>query len=237
LERVVAGIDGNRGRLLGNGSLESRLRTRRDISVSRDGSTNIGRVVSALSLDSLIRVRSLGVNSSVADDVFESIIHQSTITSVVSERGRAIEQLLLGERDKVSGGDLVDTLGGSSGGESPASSALSLVLDSSDSTLSGPVNRGRGISGLGLEGGRGLGDGGSEVHSSVLLVAHISHDIKAKFGLRVGSIPGVNIVHVVLENSISGLELSSSVELLERLHPIGEFILVFLFSEARCNCN
>jgi len=46
---------------------------------------------------------------------------------------------LLREGVKLSGLDEVSTLNGTSGGESPAGSALSLVLDWGDSTLGSPV--------------------------------------------------------------------------------------------------
>lgn len=103
--------------------LESVLRSRGDISVSSEGRTNVGGVVSALSLDGLIGVAGLSVNSTVLDDVLEGIVHQTTIASIVSIAGGAVHQVLLGEGDKVSSGNLVDTLSGSSGGEGPAVTA------------------------------------------------------------------------------------------------------------------
>jgi len=231
LEGVVAGIDGNRHGLLSNSGLESTLGTRGNISVSRDGGTNVGSRESALSLDTLIRVAGLGVNTTVLDDVLEGVVHQTTIATIVSVAARAISQVLFRERDKVSSGDLVDTLNGTSGRESPAVTALSLVLDGSDSTASAPVNRGGGSNSGGGKDSWELVDTGSEVGTSVLLVAQVSKHVKAELGLVVLRVPLVNIVHVVLEDGVSYLELLSSVKSLERLHPVGEFILVLLFSE------
>ena len=53
----------------------------------------------------------------------------------------AINNLLLREGLKFSRDDLVNTLEGTSGGEGPAGSTLSLVLDWGDGTLCSPVNR------------------------------------------------------------------------------------------------
>jgi hypothetical protein len=53
--------------------------------------------------------------------------------------GVAVNKLLLSERQKSSGLDEVTTLEGSSGGERPAGSTLSLVLDSVDGSSGSPV--------------------------------------------------------------------------------------------------
>lgn len=52
----------------------------------------------------------------------------------------AVTELLLGEGDKLSSPDLVLTLEGTSGGESPASTTLTLILDSGHGTLGNPVD-------------------------------------------------------------------------------------------------
>ena len=57
----------------------------------------------------------------------------------VSEVG-AINELLLGERKKLTSGNEVGTLDGTSGGESPAGTALTLILDRGDGTSLNPVD-------------------------------------------------------------------------------------------------
>jgi len=74
----------------------------------------------------------------VALNILESVVHESTIASVVLLG--AVNELLLGEGVKLSILDLVSTLNGTGGGESPAGSALSLVLDWGDGTLGSPVD-------------------------------------------------------------------------------------------------
>jgi intein/homing endonuclease len=90
----------------------------------------------------------------------ESLIHETSIATLVSLGDRAVNKVLLGKADEVVGGDEVSTLSGTGGGERPARSALTLVLNASNGTLSSPVprRRSRGID-LSLdEGGGSLGD-------------------------------------------------------------------------------
>lgn len=76
---------------------------------------------------------------SMVFDVFESTWWPSTIASVVSVTGRAIDQLLLGKWDSLLFKQS-PWLGYACGTESPAWSALTLILDSGNGTLCGPVN-------------------------------------------------------------------------------------------------
>lgn len=237
LEGVVAGINGNRHRLLNNGGLEGTLRSGGNVRKSRDGSTNVGSCKSAFSLDSLIRVALLSVNTTVLDDVLESIVHQTTIATLVSVAVRAIHQVLLREGNKVSGRNLVETLGGTGGREGPAITTLSLVLNGSHSALGHPVDGSRGINFGGLEDSRGLGNVGSEVSASVLLIANISEQVKPELGLVVDCIPLLDIIHVALEDSVSSLEFLHGVEPLVGLHPVGELILILLLREAACTSS
>ena len=68
-----------------------------------------------------------------------SPVRISTIAAHV-ELGSARDELLFGERFQSSSGDEVSTFEDTSGGERPARSALSLILNWGDTTKSSPVN-------------------------------------------------------------------------------------------------
>jgi len=85
LERAVRSINSNGDRLKSDGVEEGRLRSRGDISEGRDGGTNVVSVESASVRASCgVRVRSFGINSVVLDDVLESLIHETTVATLVS---------------------------------------------------------------------------------------------------------------------------------------------------------
>jgi hypothetical protein len=54
----------------------------------------------------------------------------------------AVNKLLLGKRNELSALNLISTFHGTGGRESPAGTALSLVLNRGNGTLSSPVDRG-----------------------------------------------------------------------------------------------
>jgi len=144
LERGVRSINGNGDRLKSNSVQKSVLRSRSNIGVGGEGGTNVVPVESAgVGSSGGVRVRSFGVNTSVLDDVLESLIHETTVASLVSFGGGAVDEVLLGEGDEVLGGQEVGTFSGTSGRERPARSALSLVLDVGDGTVLSPIPRGR----------------------------------------------------------------------------------------------
>jgi len=91
-------------------------------------------------------VGSLGINSSVLDDVCESLVHQTSVASHVSLGGGAINEVLLGEGDEFVVLQEPGSFNGSSGGERPARTALTLVLNSSDGSSFSPIDGGRGSS-------------------------------------------------------------------------------------------
>jgi len=72
--------------------------------------------------------------------IFESIIHETTWTSIVSIFFRAVYKLLLREALKSTLRLEVSTFHSSNSRESPAGTALFLVLNGGDSTLCPPVN-------------------------------------------------------------------------------------------------
>jgi len=69
----------------------------------------------------------------------ESVIHQTSIASVVTLRGGAINKILLRKRDEFASLQEVSTFGRTSGGKAPARTALALILNFGDGSLSSPV--------------------------------------------------------------------------------------------------
>ena len=71
-------------------------------------------------------------------DVFEGVGHQTTTATV--GLGIAIDKLLFREGDELTSGNEVTTFESTSGRESPAGTAGTLVLDGGDSTLLSPID-------------------------------------------------------------------------------------------------
>jgi hypothetical protein len=128
-----------------------------DIGVGGGGGKSEGRVVLASTLDSLVGVGSFGFKSSSLK-VGEGVVHQTTVATLVID-GVAVDELLFRERSQV----LVQlndvlTFDGTSGGESPARTALTLVLNGGDGTSGDPVDGGGSLETSSFNGERGLGD-------------------------------------------------------------------------------
>ena len=121
LEDSLVGLDGDGHWSVGEGSLKVDTGgVRLDISVSTNLTSSLGGVVLALGeerVGSSVWVVSLE-HEWGGLDVGESVVHESTIASVVLLR--AVNELLLREGLEVSGGKEFSTLNGTSGGESPA---------------------------------------------------------------------------------------------------------------------
>jgi len=142
LEGLVGGIDGNGNGSNGGHSLSHLLLiTLRHIGESTIGGSDCALVEVAGIIDGFIRIRLLGVNTSIVLDVTEGVVHKTAVASVVAVLGGAIDQVLLGERDQHSGLAVMLTLQGASGGEGPAAAAMSLILDGGHSSLLAPVHR------------------------------------------------------------------------------------------------
>lgn len=134
------GVDGDGDNSLGDGGLELVVVRSWNIGVSR----NLGDWSSsslASSLDGGVRVGGLGLDS-VVSDVLEGVVHPTTVATMVSVGSGAVNQLLLGEGGERVTSDLVGCFSGHDGGESPAGTALSLVLDGDDGALLNPVHGG-----------------------------------------------------------------------------------------------
>jgi len=120
LEAGVAGINGNRCWSEVNFGLEISLRSSLDVGESSEGGTNIGSAEGACSVFGSVWVAGFSVNSLVADDVLHGLSHQSSVTSLVSFGGGAVNEVLLRESDHLVLGEEVASFGGSSGGKGPA---------------------------------------------------------------------------------------------------------------------
>lgn len=198
VERPVGGVDGDGDRLSTEGGGEL-------TAVSGGDVVEGGNVVSAtVELAGLVTagIRVFGGGGdAVLDDVLEGVVHPTTVASLVAEAARAVDQLLLG---KVVLSLAVDSLVGLNlgvGGEGPARSARSLVLNGGDVTLGNPVDGGSGgglslglfdVSGLNVEGEVGGGElFGGQVHELVG-----GHDV----GLFGVSVVGLDHLEVLLED-------------------------------------
>lgn len=119
------------------GSSESSWVVHGDIGEVRDiGNTTLG---AARSISTSVWVVRLGLHLGGLG-VGESIVHETTIATLVALGGRAVNELLLREGVESFVLEEVSTLHRSGGGESPAGTTLSLVLDWGDGTLSSPVD-------------------------------------------------------------------------------------------------
>ena len=119
LESGLIGFDGNGDWSLGKSSLHL-WEGLGNIGEIGNFTDTLGGVISALSpevVSSLVWVFSLG-HEWGGFDVLESVVHKTTVASVVLLG--AVNELLLRVGGEGSGGDLLGTFDGSGGGESPA---------------------------------------------------------------------------------------------------------------------
>jgi len=149
LEDGLVGLDGDGGWLLGDGGLQLGDGSWGNVGVRGNLNLTLGSIVLAgtgLSVSGGVWVGGLELLE-VGLEVFEGVGLPSTIASI---RGLvAGDNLLLGEGKELASLKEVSTLNSAGGGEGPAGTALSLVLNWVDGTLGSPVD----LSGVGfLEG-------------------------------------------------------------------------------------
>merc|ERR1711881_828497 len=232
LERWVGSINGDRdGSSGGGGSLESAFVTLGD---SSDITTNVGFVKVALTILSSVRIGILSVKTTSRDNVLECIIHKTTVATHVSTGARAVNKLLLSKRSELAALGEVGTFGGSDSTESPAGSALTLILNGGHVSLGSPVNGGRVVLEFLLDGVLGLinSDGGSQV-SLPFLTVQVSKLVGTEFERLLAGlgqlVVGVDQFHVVTESGVLGVELvGGGVVLAVSLHPVHEVLLLGL---------
>jgi len=228
LEARLVSLNGNGDGLLGDGSDELALLVLGNIRVRGDGGSVAGSLGSLAGQRALgdIGVVGLGGDTAILDDVLKGVVHQTTLAALVTLGNRAINQLLLAERDEVLGGNGVGTLDGASGGEGPARAALALILDRGDGTLSAPVD-GASID-LGQHNLMASASGveAAQVHGGPLLASHISELVDTNtVGLDTllkSSIVLVDEGNIVLEDLEAGGLLSTRVSLAIGLLEIGK---------------
>jgi len=223
LEGGVRSVDGNRHCSLGGLGFQIGFVSRYNVGVGSLGGTRVGRVVLALVRSGGgVRVARFSVDTTVGDDVGHSLCHQTTVASLVSLSGRAVNQVLIGVRDQLASGESVAAFHRASGGERPAGTALLLVLDSGDDALVSPVEGGL----FGLRGyvhSRLYGGSCSEEDSLVFSIGQVSQVVQSNLVCLGGvSVVSVNKVKVSLEDRVSVLELIMVVGLLLLLHPLSE---------------
>mmetsp|Transcript_73221 Transcript_73221/g.101566 ORF Transcript_73221/g.101566 Transcript_73221/m.101566 type:complete len:292 (+) Transcript_73221:161-1036(+) len=143
LESASIGLNGDGERSLVKSRLHLAGVVGGDKFVVTGTNDSLGRVVGARTIFAGVSVVRLELEL-VRLGVLESVLLETTVATVVTplETGGAVNELLLGERDELSSSEEVSTLKGTGGGESPAGTALTLILDTSNGTLVSPVNGG-----------------------------------------------------------------------------------------------
>jgi len=95
LEAGLVGFNSNRNRADSEGLVESFFIAFSDVLEARDGRD--GSNFLASSINSLVWLRSFRSNTLVGDDVLESIVHQTTIATLVALATSTVDQLLFRE--------------------------------------------------------------------------------------------------------------------------------------------
>ena len=133
--KAKSGMNGNSNRLLIQSSLHLGRVTGRHISVALDLKSRI--IFLALTISSSVRISRFQGNT-IVHNVFESLVHQTTVATLVSVFG-AIDESLFGKLGQFSGGHGMKSFNSTNGGESPAGTALALVFGRGHGILFAPV--------------------------------------------------------------------------------------------------
>ena len=104
------------------------------------------------------------VDDTFSNDVFEGVIHKSSVTGLISIWTWAINELLFWETFEGSISEFAESFQRSGSWESPTWSTLSLVFNSSDGSLSGPVDFSTSEFVLANDGWSFVGSDQTEVH-------------------------------------------------------------------------
>jgi len=146
LKARLIGFNGNGHWLTVNGGAQSVFSVGH-ILISSD--LGISRGSARRSLASAI-FSGVGISSfsakTVSLNVFKGVVHKTTRASEISITERTIHELLFRERGQMAMFKLNNAFNGASGRERPARTALTLILDTSDSAFGHPIKRASGIS-------------------------------------------------------------------------------------------
>lgn len=214
LEWGSVGFNGNRDDLSGSGSLKSLPVVGRDILVTSVLEDDFVSIVLALAVNTLVIVRFFGLDT-LLSNIGESVVHKTSVATVVLSG--AVNELLFREREELTVEGL-ETFKSGNSGESPARSALSLVLNGIN-TLASVVD-GLRVGASGEVDSVLLGGGftsETEVDSGEFFVGKIGELVDTD---SVGSFNGV----VGVNNGLVGLEDGESLDV------FGTTILLVVFS-------
>lgn len=137
VEDNLLSVKGDGDDLLGDSGLKLGLTEGENLVVGSELSDTAG-FSSASLVDSGVGVVSQGADAIVTFDVCEAPSLPATVAAI--RLGVAIDALLLGELEELTVGKEPSTFNGGNGGESPAGTALGLVLNGVDGTGGSPVD-------------------------------------------------------------------------------------------------
>jgi len=215
LEGRTGSGNADRDGLLGGGGNESGLVVVNHVVAGDEGTVDVGLALLGLAgaVAGGVGTVVVGLVDAVLLVVREGAIHEATVATLVALGTGAVNKLLLGELHEAVLGKTVSTLHGADGGESPAGTALALVLDGTNNVgVLAPVNGSRnlaselgGLGSLGTERSTGRLHG---VASSELLSREVS-ELSDTHGESLGGVGVVSEddVEVVLESVVLGEEL------------------------------
>jgi hypothetical protein len=120
LEAALVSLDGDGDGLVLESITESILVAGGDVGVLADGADVGVRLGLAGAITSGVLVVTLLGETLVLHGVLEGVVHQTTVAALVALRAGTVDQLLLGDGDEVTVGNLRSTFLSASGGEGPA---------------------------------------------------------------------------------------------------------------------
>jgi len=195
LEDELVGLDANRNGLVNDGSLQLVNIVGGDVVVARVDGEGLGSIMGALLVFTSIRIVSFSFDT-VLGSISHGINGPATTTSEIFSD--AINEVLFREGDELGAVDVVQTFKSTSGGESPARTARSLVLNGGDGTLSSPIPRSRGIINVELlDFTESLRGESTSVDSTEFLRRHISKVIQAEGNIGLFSIVREDVLIVL----------------------------------------
>merc|ERR1719414_89318 len=139
LEAEVRGVNANRDGSNGAGSSLQFVLAVTNLDDLGEGGADGVLVESAGVVPGLVRVGGLSVDSTVVDDALNAGRGEATVASLVVAMGVTVDKLLLAQRNQVTSLLEVSTLHSGNRAESPARSALALILDGSHVAIISPV--------------------------------------------------------------------------------------------------